>query len=741
MRALPGKPTPLGATWDGKGVNFAIFSEHATRVELCVFSRPEDGMEAARIPLPGRTGDVWHAYLPDARPGLLYGYRVDGPFAPTEGHRFNPRKLLIDPYAKALSHAFVPTEPMYGYPIGHPRGDIALDSRDSAADMAKCVVVDDAFSWGDDRPPRVPWEETVVYECHVKGMTVRHPEVPAGDRGRYLGLSSEPIIAHLLALGVTAVELLPIHQCVPERRLVDRGLTNYWGYNSIAFLAPDVRFASGGLGRQVAEFKTMVKRLHAAGLEVILDVVYNHTAEGNEMGPTLSFRGIDNTAYYRLDPADRRRHVDFTACGNTVNVPHPRALALLRDSLRYWVEEMHVDGFRFDLAPALAREPIEPSRRARFFAMIDEDPVISRVKLIAEPWDAAPGGYLLGAFPKGWSEWNAKYRDAVRRFWRGESGFVPEMAFRLGGSTDLFGAGDGGGRGEGGGSGGGRGERADGAGAGATAGRGPTASVNYVACHDGATLHDLVTYERKYNEANGEDNRDGPGDDYGWNWGVEGPSDHATVVALRERAKRNLLASLAFSQGVPMIGHGDEMGRTQRGNNNAYCQDNEVSWVDWTLGPRERELLEFARRVFAMRREHPALRRRSFFRGGSAAANGPRDLTWLREDGAEMAREDWANGARRVIGMLMRPDGAGEVSAPAGRPRADVLLLFLNGGDRPASVRFPAAMPPADWREIVNTARAEARHASEPGEARHAGEPGLTLEPHSLVLLSHGGAP
>jgi glycogen operon protein len=706
MRAWPGKASPLGATWDGEGVNFALFSENATRVDLCLFARPEDGAETARVPLAEREDGVWHAYLPDARPGLLYAYRVDGPFAPESGHRFNPHKLLLDPYALAISHTIVPADAVFGYPIGDPRGDLVRDTRDSAAAMAKCVVIDGAFTWGDDRPPRTPWSRTLIYECHVKGLTVRHPDLPQRTRGLFLGVAADPIIEHLLALGVTAVELLPVQHCVSERRLVERGLTNFWGYNTIGFFAPDSRFASGGLGQQVAEFKSMVKRLHRAGIEVILDVVYNHTAEGNHLGPTLSLRGIDNATYYRLDPADPRRYVDVTGCGNTLNVPHPRALQLVLDSLRYWVREMHVDGFRFDLAPALAREPLEMNRLSRFFTMIRQDPILSEVKLIAEPWDAGPNGFQLGNFPGGWAEWNAKYRDGTRRFWRGEEGCTADLAHRLGGSSDLFGA---------------RGGR-----------RGPRASVNYVTCHDGPTLHDLVTYEAKYNEANGEGNEDGPAESFGRNWGAEGPTDSPAIVRARERAKRNLLATLAFSQGVPMIGHGDEIGRTQRGNTNAYCQDNEVSWVDWNLDARRRDLLDFTARVFAARRANPVLRRRTFFRGDPIARAGAKDVTWVRADGRETEPADWNDPRNHVLGMLIHGDATDEVDERGRTVRGRSLLLWVNGGGRARRVTLPAVDEPGYWSEVVNTARRGARAV----KGRD-----LALAPHSLVLLERGSEP
>ncbi|HYC32280.1 MAG TPA: glycogen debranching protein GlgX, partial [Gemmatimonadales bacterium] len=566
-RLWPGAPAPLGATWDGEGTNFALFSEHATAVELCLFAGPDDATETARVRLPERTDQIWHAYLPDVRPGQLYGYRVHGPFEPNQGHRFNPAKLLLDPYAKAISGTIRWSDALSGYPMDRPEAerDLYADGANNAAGLPKCVVVESAFSWGDDRHPRTPWNRTVIYECHVKGMTMLHPDVPEPLRGTYLGLATDPIIDHLRSLGVTAVELLPVHHFVTDRRLHEQGLVNYWGYESIGFFAPDVRYATGGLGQQVAEFKSMVKRLHRAGIEVILDVVYNHTAEGNHLGPTLCFRGIDNEAYYRLDPERKRYYVDYTGCGNTVDLRHSRALQLVMDSLRYWVGEMHVDGFRFDLAPVLARESDAVSPFAEFFDVVRQDPVVSRVKLIAEPWDLGPGGYQAGGFPIGWGEWNGTYRDAVRQFWRGDGGQVGQLASRLAGSSDLYEAG----------------------------GRSPLASVNFVTCHDGFTLHDLVSYEQKHNEANGEENRDGSDNNLSRNWGAEGPTEAVHVVRMRERIKRNFLATLAFSQGVPMLSHGDELGRTQRGNNNAYCQDNPVSWFDWSQQRRQDPLIAF----------------------------------------------------------------------------------------------------------------------------------------------------
>src|SRR4051795_908641 len=554
MRVWPGSPYPLGATWDGVGVNFALFSEHATRVELCLFDSPDAESESLTIHLTEQTDMVWHGYLPDVRPGQLYGYRVHGPYEPHHGHRFNPNKIVMDPYARVVGRPVRWNESLFGFHAGHD--DTTFDPRDSATAAPLAAVVDPAFTWGDDRPLRTPWHETLIYELHVKGFTKLNPHVPESLRGTYLGLASEPAIRHLTTLGVTAVELMPVHHHADDWHLARLGLKNYWGYNTLSYFAPDVNYASSNSPMDaVREFKMMVRALHAANLEVILDVVYSHTAEGNHLGPTLSLRGIDNTSYYRLQPNEPRFYQDFTGCGNTLNMRSPRVLQLIMDSLRYWVMEMHVDGFRFDLASALARELHAVDKLSAFFDLIQQDPVISQVKLIAEPWDVGPGGYQVGNFPPLWTEWNGKYRDSVRQFWRGEAGSVSELATRLSGSNDLY----------------------------AHSGRQPYASINFVTAHDGFTLHDLVSYDTKHNEANGEDNRDGENNNLSWNCGVEGPTDDPEIRALRERQKRNFLATMLLSQGVPMISHGDEIGRTQQGNNNAYCQDNELSWIDWNL--------------------------------------------------------------------------------------------------------------------------------------------------------------
>jgi isoamylase len=697
MRVWPGHPYPLGATWDGEGVNFALFSENATGVELCLFESLADTAESVRIPLTERDQFVWHAYLPDVRPGQLYGYRVHGPYAPEEGHRFNPAMLLIDPYARAISGSVQWSNALFAYIPGDPREDVSFNPDDSAGGMPKCVVVESAFTWGNDRPPRTPWNRTVIYECHVRGLTKLHPHVPEPLRGTYLGLAQDPVVDHLLSLGVTAIELMPVHHFVTDRHLADRGLTNYWGYNSIGFFTPDVRYATGSLGEQVTEFKTMVKRIHRAGIEVILDVVYNHTGEGNHMGPTLSLRGIDNASYYRLVPDNRRYYIDFTGCGNSLNMQHPRTLQLIMDSLRYWVTEMHVDGFRFDLAPVLARELYEVNRLGSFFDIIHQDPILSQVKLIAEPWDLGPGGYQVGNFPLGWAEWNGKYRDTVRRFWRGDDGQVGDLAFRLSGSSDLY----------------------------SWSGRSPYASINFVTCHDGFTLNDLVSYEQKRNDANGEENRDGASDNWSRNWGAEGPTDSLTTVRLRERIKRNFLATLAFSQGVPMLTAGDELGHTQHGNNNAYCQDNKISWIDWNLNDDQRALLDFTRQIFAVLGANPVLRRRSFFRGRPVSPDGPKDVVWLHPDGREMTEADWSVPGSHVLGMLLPRQATDEQDDRGRRLTAETLLLLLNGSGRTFAFVLPKLPNPGSWHEIVNTAQQGTRIVK--GES-------LRLATHSLIL-------
>jgi isoamylase len=684
VRTRPGNPYPLGATWDGSGVNVALFSENAEGVEFCFFD--EEGHER-RVPVSERTDQVWHVYLPQARPGLRYGFRVHGPWAPSAGQRFNPAKLLLDPYARAITGTVQWSDALFGYTVGHPEADLARDERDSARGMPKGVVIDTAFTWGGDRPPRIPWNETVIYELHVKGFTTRHPDVAKELRGTYGGLVSPAALDYLRTLGVTAVELMPIHHFVSDKYLVDRGLRNYWGYNSLGFFAPDIRYASGrGAGDQVREFKTMVKTLHEAGIEVILDVVYNHTAEGNHLGPTLSFRGIDNAAYYRLVPDDRRYYMDYTGTGNTLNMTHPRTLQLIMDSLRYWIQEMHVDGFRFDLASALARELDDVDRLGAFFDIIHQDPVISQVKLIAEPWDLGEGGYQVGNFPVLWAEWNGVYRDTVRAFWKGDEGQAGGMAYRLTGSSDLYGRG----------------------------GRRPYASINFVTAHDGFTLNDLVSYNDKHNEANTEGNRDGHDHNLSWNCGVEGPTDDVKVLELRARQMRNFIATLLLSQGVPMLSGGDESARTQAGNNNAYCQDNELSWFDWKLDRRRRELLEFVRYVVALRRKHPVLRRRQFFFGRRIRGLEVKDLSWLRPDGKEMTDEDWTNPFTRAFALRLAGEAITEIDARGERVVDDTFTILLNAYHEPIDFVLPAHRRGSRWEVVLDTRIASGRRRHRP---------------------------
>ena len=699
LAVWPGRPYPLGATWDGEGVNFALFSEHAEEVQLCLFD-PKGRREVERVLLRERTDQVFHGYLPELRPGQLYGYRVFGPYRPEAGHRFNPNKLLIDPYAKALVGQIKWSDAHFAYRIGHKREDLAFDRRDNASGMPKCRVVDPAFTWGDDRRPEVPWHETVIYELHVRGMTRLHPLIPAPLRGTYAGLASEPVVAHLKSLGVTAVELMPVHAFVDDRRLVEMGLRNYWGYNSIGFFAPEMRYSSTG---SIKEFKTMVKTFHSHGMEVILDVVYNHTAEGNHLGPTLSFRGIDNASYYRLVPTDPRYYMDYTGCGNTLNMMHPRVLQLIMDSLRYWVQEMHVDGFRFDLASALARELHAVDKLGAFLDIIHQDPVISRVKLIAEPWDLGEGGYQVGNFPVGWTEWNGKYRDAVRAFWQGEGGLIGELASRLTGSSDLY----------------------------AHNGRRPYASINFVTCHDGFTLQDLVSYNGKHNEANGEGNRDGENHNRSWNCGVEGPTDEPEILALRARQKRNLLATLLLSQGVPMLRAGDELSHSQGGNNNAYCQDNALSWLDWKPNAEAQAFLDFVRRMLALRREHPIFRRRRFFQGRPIHGEGIKDIAWLNPDGREMTDLEWDQHFARCLGVYLSGAELDETDE-RGRPvRDDDFLLLINAHHDAIPFSLPAYGRQDSWICLLDTAFERGLGS----DGRHAAGKAYPLQGRTLVLL------
>jgi glycogen operon protein len=658
----PGKPSPLGANWDGGGVNFSLFSENATLVELCLFDSPEAKVEARRLALPEKTNQVWHGYLHGAGPGLVYGYRVHGPDCPAEGHRFNPKKILLDPYAKSIARGFV-SDP-----------SITDACADTAATSPLARVVDPAFAWNGTQPPCTPWHDTVFYELHVKGFTKRHPDVPPILQGTYAGLASEAPIAHLQSLGVTAVELMPVHFHADEKSVVDRRMVNYWGYNTLGYFAPDPRFCSSGPENAVGEFKEMVRALHAAGIEVILDVVYNHTAEGDHNGPVLSMRGIDNASYYRLD-ADRSHYIDFTGCGNSLNVAHPRVLQLIMDSLRYWVQEMHVDGFRFDLASALARELWEVDRLGSFFDIIHQDPVLSNVKLIAEPWDLGPNGYQVGNFPVLWTEWNGRYRDCIRRFWKGTGTSVGELATRLAGSSDLY----------------------------LPNGRRPSASLNFITCHDGFTLTDLVSHDHKHNEANGENNRDGTDSNDSWNCGAEGPSGNPEVNALRARQRRNFMATLLLSQGVPMLLAGDEFGRTQRGNNNAYCQDNEVSWVDWNLDEEQKNLLEFVRSVIDLRRAQPVFRRRHFFQGRAIRGTDIKDIYWLRPDGMEMTEADWQCAHACSLGMGLLGDQISEADERGQPIRGGSFLILFNARDAGMPFRLGARRRLVNWNLLFDT--------------------------------------
>ncbi|MEU5879415.1 glycogen debranching protein GlgX [Spirillospora sp. NPDC047279] len=663
----PGEPYPLGATWNGTGTNFALFSEVARRVELCLFD--VEGREE-RIEMPEVDGYLWHGFLPGVGPGQRYGYRVYGPYEPREGHRCNPGKLLLDPYGKAVEGDVRWHESLFSYRFGDPD---TLNADDSAPYMPKNVVINPFFDWSDDRPPRIPYHETVIYEAHVKGLTRLHPGIPEEQRGTYAGLAHPVMIEHLLDLGVTAVELMPVHQHVPEHALVARGLTNYWGYNTIGFLAPHNAYSSSGqLGEQVMEFKAMVRTLHEAGIEVILDVVYNHTAEGDHLGPTLSFRGIDNASYYRLRDDDKRYHLDYTGCGNSLNVRSPHALQLLMDSLRYWILEMHVDGFRFDLASALARELHDVDRLSAFFDLVQQDPVVSQVKLIAEPWDVGEGGYQVGNFPPLWTEWNGKYRDTVRDFWRGSFATMPEFASRLTGSSDLY----------------------------ENSARRPFASINFVTCHDGFPLADLVAYDRKHNEANGESNRDGTDDNRSWNHGHEGPTDDPEILELRARQRRNFLATLFLAQGVPMLSHGDELGRTQRGNNNAYCQDNETAWVDWSAV--DEGDLAFVQALSRLRREHPIFRRRRFFTGGPGDG-GPADIAWLTPAGVPMTDHDWTVGFAKSLGVFLNGEAISEPDPRGRRITDDSFLLLINAHAEYVEFALPGPEYGERWEYSLDT--------------------------------------
>jgi isoamylase len=669
-RIREGKPFPLGATWDGLGVNFALFSAHATRVELCLFDL-EGAQELQRVDLPEYTDEVWHGYLPDARPGTVYGYRVHGPYEPDAGHRFNPAKLLIDPYARQLVGGLEWHDALFGYTIGHADADLSLDERDSARYIPKARVIDSAFTWGSALRPSVPWNRTILYEAHVKGFTKLDRRLPEALRGTFSGIGHHVSVEYLQKLGVTSIELMPVHAFVDDRYLVEKKLRNYWGYNSIAFFAPEPRYMATPFAN---EFKEMVNHLHAAGLEVILDVVYNHTAEGNEAGPTLSLKGIDNASYYRLMPDKHRYYINDTGTGNTLNLSHPRVLQMVADSLRYWTGEMRVDGFRFDLATILAREPYGFDEGGGFLDACRQDPVLSGVKLIAEPWDVGPGGYQVAHFPPGWAEWNDRYRDTVRRYWKGDRGVLPELAARLSGSGDMFNK----------------------------RGRRPWASVNFVTAHDGFTLNDLVSYNDKHNEANGEENRDGHSNNHSHNYGAEGPASDPEIEAVRERQKRNFLATLLLSHGTPMLLAGDEMGRTQRGNNNAYAQDNEINWIDWTsLSDGGRDLMQFVQRLTAIRRRHPVLSRSRFVDGRFDEELGVKDVTWLRPDAKEMEHANWEDERARCLGMLI--DGRAQPTGIKQRGADETLLLVVNSHNDVVNFTLPEVPEGREWKRVVDT--------------------------------------
>jgi len=669
----PGQPYPLGSTWDGEGVNFALYSEHAERVDLCLFDS-SGKRETLRVQIREQTDMVWHGYLPELRPGQLYGYRVYGPYAPEQGHRFNHHKLLLDPYGKQVQGALRWSDAHFGYKVGHRQEDLSFDRRDDAIGMPKNRVIDSAFTWESDAPPKIPWHDTLIYELHVKGFTMCHPDVPAHLRGTYQGLATAPVIEYFTRLGVTAIELMPVHSFMDDRRLTERGLRNYWGYNSIGFLALEPRYLTTN---SIYEFKTMVKTLHSAGLEVILDVVYNHTAEGNHLGPTLSLKGIDNSTYYRLVADNSRYYMDYTGTGNTLNMRHPRVLQLIMDSLRYWVLEMHVDGFRFDLAATLARELHEVDRLGAFLDIIHQDPVLSQVKLIAEPWDLGEGGYQVGNFPVGWTEWNDRYRDTVRAYWKGDGGLLGDVAYRITGSSDLY----------------------------AHSGRRPYASINFITAHDGFTLQDLVSYNEKHNEANGEENRDGNNNNLSWNCGAEGPTADSNIQALRAKQKRNLLATLLLSQGVPMLYAGDAIGHTQLGNNNAYCQDNATSWLNWNLQPQDRDLLAFVQRMVGLRKRHPVFHRRRFFQGRPIKGASVKDVLWLDPSGNEIGEDEWRDPSLHCLGMFLSGEGVDETDERGRKLRDENFLVLLNAHHEDVGFTLPAFAAGSRWTAWMDTSR------------------------------------
>jgi glycogen operon protein len=678
----PGRPYPLGADWDGLGVNFAIYSQYAERIELVLFDAAADRAPSKTFELPERTGPIWHGYVPNLRPGQLYGYRVHGPHDPEDGHRFNANKVLLDPYAKAIGRPLTWDDSLFGYDLNSDEEDLSFSEADSAPFAPLGGVIEEHFEWGDDRSPKIPWEDTIIYETHIKGISKLHPYIPEEIRGTYLGIVTEPVLEHLKSLGVTTIQLLPVHAKVHDRRLVEQGLAQYWGYNTLAYFAPEPEYAGPASLTAVRDFKMMVRGLHEAGFEVIIDVVYNHTAEGNRLGPTLSMRGIDNLSYYKENPDNSRFLMDYTGTGNTLDAGNPHVLQLVMDSLRYWVLDMHVDGFRFDLAAALARELYEIDMLSAFFTLIQQDPVLSQVKLIAEPWDVGPGGYQVGSFPWQWTEWNGRFRDAVRRFWRGDGGLNGEFATRYAGSSDLY-------------------ERS---------GRRPYASINFVTAHDGFTLEDLVSYGSKHNEANKEGNRDGHEPNYSTNCGVEGPTSREDVLECRERLKRGMMATLLLAQGVPMILGGDEISRTQQGNNNAYCQDNEINWYDWELDERKEEFLEFVKQIIAFRKEHANFRRRRFLRG-DIDQNGIKDALWWHPEGREMENDDWSDESLHAFGVLLRGDSIHSKDRKGNELFDETYLLLLNAGDDGVTFTLPGeeADRPDAWELVSNVdARGEA---------------------------------
>ena len=704
IRILPGKPYPRGANWDGMGVNFSVFSENATKIEILLYDSVEAKDPAQIVTLKERTASTWHGYLPGMGPGRLYSYRAYGPYDPGRGHRFNSFKALVDPYAKALVSDVIWDDALFGYKIGDSDEDLSFSERDSSAFIPRSVVVDQSFDWEGDTHLRIPWNETIIYEAHVKGLTRLHPDIPENIRGTYSAAASEPVIRHLASLSITAIELLPVQQHVDDRLLLEKGLSNYWGYNTIGFFAPDFRYASkGNPGVQVREFKEMVKAFHKAGIEVIMDVVYNHTAEGHHLGPTLCFKGIDNASYYLLNPEEQRYYMDFSGCGGCFNMSHPRVLQFVMDSLRYWVTEMHIDGFRFDLASTLAREFYEVDRLSTFFDVICQDPVLSQIKLIAEPWDLGPGGYQVGNFPELWSEWNGKYRDTVRKFWKGDDGQLSELGYRLTGSSDLY----------------------------KSSNRNPHASINFITCHDGFTLYDLVSYNEKHNEANGEDNLDGTDDNNSWNCGTEGSTDDEEVRNLRIRQMKNLQSMLFLSQGTPMIFGGDESGKTKNGNNNTYCQDNELSWLPWILADNNMNILDFTRHIIKIRRDHPAFRRKSFFQDRKLAGRDVKDIHWIRPDGREMTVKEWEHSRVKVLGIMLDGNAIPDVDISGKRIIDDSFLLLLNANEEGVDFILPKA-PNGLWQPVFDTNLVESYFPDDPRQ------PFLSylLAPRSLVLFS-----